>query len=77
MTSSDLLDLGVADEIIPEPPGGAHVDWDETAMGVREALLRTLEELKSLEIEELLETRWAKYEAVGEWREEDGPSADG
>ncbi|MCK5652031.1 MAG: acetyl-CoA carboxylase carboxyltransferase subunit alpha [Gemmatimonadetes bacterium] len=77
LTSSDLLDLGVADEIIPEPPGGAHVDWDETAMGVREALLRTLEELKSLEIEELLEKRWAKYEAVGEWREEDGPSADG
>ena len=77
LTSSDLLDLGVADEIIPEPPGGAHVDWDETAMGVREALLRTLGELKSLEIEELLEKRWAKYEAVGEWREEDGPSADG
>lgn len=77
LTSSDLLDLGVADEIIPEPPGGAHVDWDETAMGVKEALLRTLEELKSLEIEELLEKRWAKYEAVGEWREEDGPSADG
>ena len=77
LTSSDLLDLGVADEIIPEPPGGAHVDWDETAMGVREALLRTLEELKSLEIKELLEARWAKYEAIGVWREEDGPSADG
>ncbi len=77
LTSSDLLDLGVADEIIPEPPGGAHVDWDETAMGVREGLLRTLEELKSLEIEELLENRWAKYGAIGEWREKDGPSTDG
>ncbi len=77
LTSSDLLDLGVADEIIPEPPGGAHVDWDDTAMGVREALLRTLEELMSLEIEELLEARWAKYEAIGEWREEDGPSSEG
>ena len=77
LTSTDLLDLGVADKIIPEPPGGAHVDWDDTAKGVREALLRTLEELMSLEIEELLETRRAKYEAIGEWREEDGPSADG
>lgn len=77
LTSTDLLDLGVADEIIPEPPGGAHIDWDETAKGVGEALLRTLEELGSLEIEELLETRWAKYEAIGEWREEDGPSSEG
>jgi acetyl-CoA carboxylase carboxyl transferase subunit alpha len=77
LTSADLLDLGVADEIIPEPPGGGHIDWDATAKGLREALLRTLEELESLEIEELLETRWAKYDAIGEWREEDGPSTDG
>lgn len=77
LTSSDLLDLGVADEIIPEPPGGAHVDWDETAKGVGEALLRTLQELMGLEVEDLLESRWAKYEEIGEWREEDGPSSEG
>ncbi len=77
LTSADLLDLGVADEIIPEPPGGGHIDWDATAKGVGEALLRTLEELESLEIEELLENRWAKYGAIGEWREKDGPSTDG
>ena len=69
MTASNLVDHGVCDEIIPEPIGGAHSDWDSTAHRVEEALDRVLSELGKLEIDQLLEARWAKYEAIGAWRE--------
>ena len=38
ITAPDLLRLGVIDAIVPEPPGGAHRDWEATAAGLREAL---------------------------------------
>lgn len=69
LTSSDLLSLGVADEVVPEPPGGAHTD-PETAMATAaEALARNLAELDAAEPEELIARRWAKYEAMGAWQE--------
>ncbi len=67
LTSTDLLDAGVADEVIPEPPGGAHSDPDETARRVRGALSRTIAELRELPIDELLRRRWDKYESIGAW----------
>ncbi|HET9947354.1 MAG TPA: acetyl-CoA carboxylase carboxyltransferase subunit alpha [Longimicrobiales bacterium] len=69
LTAKDLLELGVCDEVVPEPAGGAHSDWDEAARHVAEALDRTLTELSKLSPRELLEARWAKYEAIGAWRE--------
>ena len=70
LTSSDLLELGVADEIVPEPPGGAHADWDGAMRAVREALTRNLAEIAGEEPGELVARRWAKYEALGAWTEE-------
>jgi acetyl-CoA carboxylase carboxyl transferase subunit alpha len=70
LTAKDLLDLGVCDEVVPEPPGGAHSDWDEAANLLAEALDRTLTELTQLPAKKLLEARWAKYDAIGAWREE-------
>src|SRR5690606_9226535 len=67
ITAPDLAQLGVIDEIVPEPAGGAHSDWDRTAENLREALVRHLGELQSLSLEELLEKRRAKYLAMGEW----------
>ena len=69
LTSADLKSLGVADLLIPEPPGGAHSDPDGTARRVKEALIRQLEELGELDTEELLNRRWAKFDAMGEWLE--------
>ena len=69
LTSKDLSDLGVADEIIPEPVGGAHSDWDTTSENLKESLQRNLSELIGTEIDDLLSNRWAKYEAIGEWNE--------
>lgn len=69
ITSKDLVALGVADEIIPEPPGGAHSDWDTAAAAVKKALERVLDELGRIKTDRLRKTRWAKYEAMGTWGE--------
>jgi acetyl-CoA carboxylase carboxyl transferase subunit alpha len=67
LTSSDLLERGIADEIIPEPPGGAHSNWDQAAESVKEAVLRHLDELTGLDSETLIRQRQEKYEAMGAW----------
>ena len=54
VTATELLRLGVIDAIVPEPPGGAHRDWDETATNIREALRSHLEALRPKSPEELL-----------------------
>lgn len=69
LTSSDLLSLGVADEVVPEPPGGAHTDPETAMAAAAEALARNLAELDAAEPEELIARRWAKYEAMGAWQE--------
>jgi acetyl-CoA carboxylase carboxyl transferase subunit alpha len=69
ITAADLQALGVIDEILPEPLGGAHVDAAESVASVKAALIRHLEELTALEADGLLERRWRKYEAMGTWYE--------
>jgi acetyl-CoA carboxylase carboxyl transferase subunit alpha len=68
ITAEDLRGLGVIDDVVPEPTGGAHSDWEETASALRDALVRHLGELKPLPADELRRQRWAKYMAMGEWR---------
>ncbi len=70
LTAKDLLDAGVCDEIVPEPEGGAHSDWDAAAENLAEALHRVVGGLEKLSTKKLLAQRWAKYEAIGAWREE-------
>jgi acetyl-CoA carboxylase carboxyl transferase subunit alpha len=67
ITSTDLFRMGIADEVIPEPPGGAHSDWEGTAAKVKEVLRRHLAELSDLDPETLMRGRQAKFEAMGEW----------
>ncbi len=69
LTSSDLLRLGIADEVIPEPAGGAHSDWGRTADSLKEALARHLGELRALDSQERRSLRWAKFEEMGAWIE--------
>ena len=71
ITSANLVSLGIADDVIAEPPGGAHADWAETARRVKDAVLRHLTELSSLDEPTLLRRRWAKYEGMGMWLGED------
>ncbi len=71
LTSSDLLRLGVADDVIEEPAGGAHSDWDATAASLRQAILRHLGELRSMDSETRRRARWAKYGQMGAWSDND------
>jgi acetyl-CoA carboxylase carboxyl transferase subunit alpha len=68
VTAGDLKSLDVIDEVILEPTGGAHSDWETTAQSLKDALLRHLGELRELPVDELRKTRWKKYMAMGEWR---------
>jgi acetyl-CoA carboxylase carboxyl transferase subunit alpha len=67
LTSTDLLKLGIADEVVPEPAGGAHSDWDAAASDLHRVLTKHKKELQKMSVEQLLEARWAKFEAMGEW----------
>lgn len=65
LTARDLLALGVVDEVIPEPPGGAHTDFEKTVASVREAVARHFAELFRLSLDELLHLRYNRYRYVG------------
>lgn len=69
LTARDLLDLGVIDGIIPEPLGGAHRDFEQTAENIRAAVNESLEILKPLSAKELLEKRYEKFRKMGVFRE--------
>lgn len=66
LTAKDLLELDIVDEVIPEPLGGAHKDYDATAATMKKAILKHLERLDELKIPELLEARYKKYRRIGE-----------
>ena len=76
LTSEDLVSLGVCDEVIPEPVGGAHSDWDATADSLRGALIRHLDALEALDTDDLVRRRHAKFEAIGEWNGASGTDED-
>jgi len=65
MTAEDLLRLGVIDEIIPEPPGGAHRDPTATCNAVKKTVETHLSELLELPLDELLQRRHKKYRRMG------------
>jgi len=66
LTAQDIDELGsVIDEVIPEPPGGAHNDHVAAAAMVRKVLARHLGELRALSAAELLEQRYNKFRAMG------------
>jgi acetyl-CoA carboxylase carboxyl transferase subunit alpha len=69
LTAKDLARLGVIDDVIPEPLGGAHRDHREMANTLKTYLLRYLRELGLLSTEELLEQRYQKFRRVGVYEE--------
>ncbi|HEY4565509.1 MAG TPA: acetyl-CoA carboxylase carboxyltransferase subunit alpha, partial [Thermoanaerobaculia bacterium] len=69
MTAPDLLALGVVDEIIPEPPGGAHTDPEATCRRVGEAVERALQDLSRISAKELIARRYEKFRGLGPFDE--------
>ncbi|MFD1019015.1 acetyl-CoA carboxylase carboxyl transferase subunit alpha [Thalassobacillus hwangdonensis] len=69
ITSYDLKQLGVVDEVIKEVRGGAHRNILEQATYIDEVLEKSMGELTSLHEEELLDARWEKYSKIGDYSE--------
>src|SRR3984893_14553509 len=69
LTAQDLLKLGVVDEVVPEPEGGAHRDYDSAAANLGTALRQNLEKLLEQPIEQLLKKRYKKFRALGNFAE--------
>ncbi|MDD5477337.1 MAG: acetyl-CoA carboxylase carboxyltransferase subunit alpha [Candidatus Omnitrophica bacterium] len=65
LTGQDLLKMGIIDEVIPEPLGGAHRDAQKTALNIKEAILRNFKELRLLDKEALLKLRYKKFRSMG------------
>ena len=65
LTAKDLLELGVVDDVIAEPLGGAHKDYDTTAAALKKALIKHLDKLLELKTSDLLEARYKKYRHMG------------
>jgi acetyl-CoA carboxylase carboxyl transferase subunit alpha len=69
ITAPDLLKLGVIDGIVPEPTGGAHRNWEETAENLRGPLRHALWELRSRTADELVGERYEKFRKIGVFEE--------
>ena len=69
ITSKDLLELGIIDEEIPEPLGGAHNDYNVTANNIKTSVTKAFEELSKYSADELRNNRYNKFRAMGRFVE--------
>ncbi len=67
LTAQDLMRFEIVDEIVAEPPGGAHKDWDQTTAELSRALSRHLEEVSALDPEDRIDSRHEKFRKIGEY----------
>jgi acetyl-CoA carboxylase carboxyl transferase subunit alpha len=77
LTAQDLLKLEVVDEIVREPEGGAHRDYDSVVTNMANALRRSLQRFCNIPIEELLTKRYEKFRRLGSFAEAKPASAPG
>jgi acetyl-CoA carboxylase carboxyl transferase subunit alpha len=69
ITSPELFDLKVIDEIVPEPVGGAHTNHEASAAALQESLIRNLEDLRRHKPDKLVRRRREKFLKMGAWAE--------
>jgi acetyl-CoA carboxylase carboxyl transferase subunit alpha len=69
ITGEHLIEFGVVDEVIPEPPGGAHKDPDQVASNLKNVVLKHIKELSSLSQKELVDNRYKKFRSIGKFLE--------
>lgn len=65
LSSEKLLEFGVVEEILPEPLGGAHNDYNTTANTIKTGILKHLKELKKYNTDQLLENRYQRFRKLG------------
>ena len=76
LSGPDLLELGVVDALVPEPPGGAHLDHDATAASLKAALIGEVERLARMPLVDLLAARYERFRALGEFVDPAAATAD-
>ena len=69
ITAKRLLSLNLIDNIIQEPLGGAHREYDQVATSLKQSLAESLEALESISIDKLLDQRYQKLMSFGQYRE--------
>jgi acetyl-CoA carboxylase carboxyl transferase subunit alpha len=69
LTAPDLLEQGVIDRIVPEPPGGAHRDHERAAAILKQVLIEEIRILRKMKPTKLLKRRQDKFAMMGEWEE--------
>jgi len=67
LTAPELLGMGVIDEVIPEPLGGAHKDMEQTASTLKDSLIHHLNELSEKTVDELMSSRYERYRGTGRY----------
>jgi acetyl-CoA carboxylase carboxyl transferase subunit alpha len=67
ITAKDVMELGIADEVIAEPPGGAHHDYDAAADSLADVLEKHLVQLEKLPVKELLDARYNKFRNMAQY----------
>lgn len=78
LTAKDNLELGIVDHVISEPVGGAHRDPAGTAAALQEWIVATLQSLRRLDVDRLLEDRYQRYRRMGRYLEQaDAPPTTG
>jgi acetyl-CoA carboxylase carboxyl transferase subunit alpha len=65
LTATDLLRLGIVDEVVDEPLGGAHRNPEHAATSLKQAIVRALSDLVGVPVETLVECRYRKLRQVG------------
>ena len=74
MSVIDQQALGVVDEVISEPPDGAHTDHEETGRRLKAVLVRELERLQAIPLDVLVDMRYRRYRSLGAYAELEGPA---
>jgi acetyl-CoA carboxylase carboxyl transferase subunit alpha len=69
LTANDMKGFGLVDEIVPEPLGGAHWDYDEAAKLLKENIIKSLQSVKNESPKERINNRIEKYGKMGFWEE--------
>ena len=69
LTGKDMLKFGLVDDVIPEPLGGAHWDYDQAAQMLKDYLVPTIEALEKIPAQERVQNRIEKFSRMGFWDE--------
>jgi len=76
ITGQDLLERGLADEVVPEPEGGAHTDPAKAAENLKDAILRHLNDFDGQSAEEIVNARYEKFRKMGVFESDEASSSE-